>query len=197
MLAHAVRPFAAHPRVAVVVVVLPAPEAASPPSWLGDLAPGRLVVAAGGETRQASVASGLGALPAGPDIVLVHDAARPFPDRALIDRVIGVAELGAVGVPGLPVADTLKEIDAAGLVVRTVARERLVSVQTPQSFPRATLETAHQRSRAEPAATDDAALCERLGTAVRIVAGSPRNIKVTAPEDFTLAEALAALDGGA
>jgi 2-C-methyl-D-erythritol 4-phosphate cytidylyltransferase len=196
MLLLAVKPFLAHPRVGPVVVVIPREDAASPPAWLTAVAPGRLVVAAGGETRQESVASGLAALPQGPVIVLVHDAARPFTDRALIDRVIGVAELGAVGVPGLPVADTLKETDAAGLVIRTVARERLVAVQTPQSFPRATLETAHQRGRAEPA-TDDATLCERLGTAVRVVAGSPRNLKITTPEDFALAEALAAQGGAA
>lgn len=197
MLLRAVQPFLDHPRVGPVVVVLPREDAASPPAWLIAAAPERLHIAAGGETRQASVASGLAALPAGPAIVLVHDAARPFADRALLDRVIGVAELGAVGVPALPLADTLKETDAAGLVIRTVARERLVAVQTPQSFPRATLETAHQRGRAEPPATDDAALCERLGTAVRVVAGNPRNLKVTTNEDFALAEALAAQGGAA
>jgi len=197
MLAHALRPFLDHPRVGPVVVVLPVEDAAAPPAWLVGLAPGRVLVVAGGATRQESVAHGLRALPAGPVIVLVHDAARPFADRGLIDRVIAVAELGAVGVPGLPLADTVKETDAAGLVIRTVARERFVAVQTPQSFPRATLETAHQRARGEAPATDDAVLCERLGTAVRVVAGSPRNLKVTTAEDIALAEALAALDGGA
>jgi 2-C-methyl-D-erythritol 4-phosphate cytidylyltransferase len=195
MLARALRPFAAHPRVGPVVVVLPAEDAAAPPGWLVDAVPQRLVVVAGGATRQESVANGLRALPAGPSIVLVHDAARPFLDRALIDRVIAVAELGAVAVPGLPLAETVKETDAAGLVVRTVARERLVAVQTPQGFPRSTLETAHQRARGEPPATDDAALCARLGTAVRVVAGGPHNLKVTTAEDFALAEALAALGG--
>jgi 2-C-methyl-D-erythritol 4-phosphate cytidylyltransferase len=90
------------------------------------------------------------------------------------------------------VADTLKETDAAGVVVRTVPREHLVAVQTPQGFPRATLEAAHRRAEGEDAATDDAALCERLGTPVRVVAGSRRNIKVTTAEDFDLADALAA-----
>jgi 2-C-methyl-D-erythritol 4-phosphate cytidylyltransferase len=195
MLARALRPFAAHPRVGPVVVVLPPEDAASPPAWLAGTVPGRLRLAAGGPTRQESVANGLAVLPPGPSIVLVHDAARPFVDRALIDRVIAVAELGAVAVPALPLAETVKETDAAGLVIRTVARERFVAVQTPQGFPRGTLETAHQRARGEPLATDDAALCERLGAAVRIVPGSPRNLKVTTPEDFALAEALAALDG--
>jgi len=195
MLCRAIAPFAAHPRVGPIVVVLPPEHAAQPPAWVFDSAPGRVIVAAGGETRQESVASGLGALPAGPTQVLVHDAARPFVDAALIDRVLAVADLGAVAVPGLPLADTVKETDAAGLVARTVPRERMVVVQTPQGFPRSTLETAHQRSRGEALATDDAALCERLGTAVRVVAGSSRNIKVTTPEDFAVAEALAALAG--
>ena len=197
MLARAIRPFAAHPRVAVVVAVLPPGDAASPPAWLAEAGGPDLVVAAGGETRQESVASGLAVLPPDATIVLVHDAARPFVDRELVDRVIAVAELGAVAVPALPLAETVKETDAAGLVVRTVARERLVAVQTPQGFPRATLETAHQRFRGEAPATDDAALCERLGAPVRVVAGSAMNLKITRPEDFRLAEALAAIDGSA
>jgi 2-C-methyl-D-erythritol 4-phosphate cytidylyltransferase len=195
MLARALRPFVEHPRIGPVVVVLPPEDAGAPPRWLVEAVPGRLVIAAGGATRQESVANGLRALPPGPSLVLVHDAARPFADRALIDRVLAVAELGAVAVPGLPLAETVKETDAAGLVIRTVARERFVAVQTPQGFPRDTLETAHQRAHGEAPATDDAALCERLGTAVRVVAGSPRNLKVTTAEDFALAEAIVALDG--
>jgi 2-C-methyl-D-erythritol 4-phosphate cytidylyltransferase len=128
--------------------------------------------------------------------VLVHDAARPFVPREVIDRVLAVAARGAVAVPGVPLSDTVKETDTAGLVVRTVPRERLVAVQTPQAFPREMLETAHLRAKSDPAsaaaATDDATLCERLGHPVRIVAGSPWNIKITTPEDFALAEALAA-----
>lgn len=194
MLLRAVRPFASHPRVGAIVVVLPAADAARPPAWLQAHLSDRLRLAAGGETRQQSVASGLMALPAEPRVVLVHDAARPFVEPDLIDRVLAVADLGACAVPGLPLADTVKETDTTGLVARTVPRERLVSVQTPQAFPRATLETAHQRGRGEAACTDDAALCERLGYPVRVVAGSPRNIKVTTQEDFALAEALASAE---
>jgi 2-C-methyl-D-erythritol 4-phosphate cytidylyltransferase len=177
--------------------VLPPEDAAAPPAWLREILSDRLLVAAGGEERQQSVANGLERLPPGPSLVLVHDAARPFVEPELIDRVLAVAALGAAAVPGLPLADTVKETDAAGLVVRTVPRDRLVAVQTPQAFPRTMLETAHQRARAEPgaaAATDDAALCERLGHPVRVVAGSARNLKVTTADDFALAEALAAGD---
>jgi 2-C-methyl-D-erythritol 4-phosphate cytidylyltransferase len=191
MLLRAIRPFAAHPRVGPIVVVLPAEEAGRPPEWLQPHLSDRLAVVAGGESRQQSVANGLARLPPEAEVVLVHDAARPFCDASLIDRVIAVAELGACAIPGLPLADTVKETDTAGLVVRTVARERLVSVQTPQGFPRAMLENAHQRSKGGVPTTDDASLCERLGYPVRVVAGSALNFKITTGEDLLLAEALA------
>ena len=195
LLLRALRPFARHPRVGPIVMVLPAPEAAAQPEWLKPLLSDRLLITAGGAARQQSVANGLACLPPGPALVLVHDAARPFVEPELIDRVLAVAEQGAAAVPALPLADTVKETDTAGLVVRTVPRDRLVAVQTPQAFPRAMLETAHQRARAgadEAGATDDAALCERLGLPVRIVPGSARNIKLTTADDFALADALAA-----
>lgn len=196
LLLRSLRPFASHPRIGPIVVVLPAEDAARPPAWLAPLLSDRLTVVAGGEERQHSVANGLARLPESARIVLVHDAARPFVDAGIIDRVIAVAENGAAAVPGVPLADTVKETDTAGLVVRTVPRERLVAVQTPQAFPRAMLETAHQRARNEPGtvATDDAALCERVGGVVRVVAGSARNIKVTTAADFMVAEAFASED---
>jgi len=196
MLLRSVRAFARHPRVGPIVVVVPPELMSAPPDWLRGLRSDRLLLAAGGEERQESVANGLKALPGGPTLVLVHDAARPFVAAEVIDRVLAVAARGAAAVPGVPLADTVKETDAAGLVVRTVPRERLVAVQTPQAFPRAMLETAHQRAKGDGsvAATDDATLCERLGHPVRVVAGSPWNIKITTPEDFALAEALAAAE---
>jgi 2-C-methyl-D-erythritol 4-phosphate cytidylyltransferase len=194
LLLRCLRPFASHPRIGPIVVVLPPEDASRPPAWLAPLLSDRLTVVAGGAERQHSVANGLARLHESARIVLVHDAARPFVDAGMIDRVIAVAEHGAAAVPAIPLADTVKETDTAGLVVRTVPRERLVAVQTPQAFPRAMLETAHQRARNDPAAiaTDDAALCERIGAPVRVVAGSVRNIKVTTPEDFLVAEAFAA-----
>ena len=194
MLLRALRPFASHPRIGPIVVVLPPEDAAAPPEWLRPLLSERLTVVSGGEERQHSVANGLARIPSGISVVLVHDAARPFVDADLIDRVLSVAALGAAAIPAVPLPDTVKETDTAGLVVRTLARERLVAVQTPQAFPRPMLETAHQRARVDggAAATDDATLCERLGYPVRVVAGSLRNIKVTTADDFLIAEALAA-----
>lgn len=196
MLLRAIRPFASHPRVGPIVVVLPPADAAAPPDWLAPLLSGRLRVAAGGESRQESVANGLAALPRDVAIVLVHDAARPFVDKELVDRVIAVAELGVGAVPAVPLSDTVKETDTAGMVIRTVPRERLVAVQTPQAFPRDLLETAHQKARSDASlgATDDALLLERLGRPVRVVPGSARNIKVTTPADFAHAEALASAE---
>ena len=197
MLLRSIRPFAQHPKVGPIVVVLPPEDAANPPAWLKPLVSDRLLLVGGGETRQQSVSNGVDRLSVSPSVrlILVHDAARPFVDAELIDRVLQVAGLGVCAVPGVPLTDTVKDTDTAGLVVRTVPRERLVAVQTPQGFPREMLETAHQRARADASltATDDAALCERLGYPVRIVPGSGRNLKITTADDFVMANALAAL----
>jgi 2-C-methyl-D-erythritol 4-phosphate cytidylyltransferase len=124
-------------------------------------------------------------------IALVHDAARPLVDDALIERVVARARAGVSAVPALPVVDTIKEADAEGFVLRTVDRSRLWRAQTPQGFPRAVIERAHREARADNAsATDDAALCERIGVPVEIVPGSERAMKVTDESDFERIEAL-------
>jgi 2-C-methyl-D-erythritol 4-phosphate cytidylyltransferase len=193
ILLRSLRPFTAHPDVAHVVVVLPASDIAVPPAWLAPLAGAGLTLVAGGAERSDSVAAGLAALPGECTIVLVHDAARPLVDRQTIDGVIAAVREGVGAVPAIPVGDTLKEADEppSRRVLRTVPRDRLYRVQTPQGFPRALLEWAHGEATGEGlTATDDAALVERLGSEVRLVPGSPRNFKVTAPEDFELAEAI-------
>jgi 2-C-methyl-D-erythritol 4-phosphate cytidylyltransferase len=197
MVLRAVRPFAAHPEVAQVALVLPPADAEAPPAFLGGIAGAGLVVVAGGAERSDSVAAGLRAL--GPEctVVLVHDAARPFVGRAIIDAVIAHARAGEGAVAAVPVSDTLKQAAAedATRVARTVPREGLWRAQTPQGFPRAVLERAHAVDRGEAGATDDAALVERTGVPVRLVPDSPRNMKVTTSEDLALAELLAGLGG--
>ena len=193
MLLRSIRPFARHPSVAHVVVVLRASDAAAPPAWLLPHAGQMLSLVAGGAERSDSVAAGVAALPAACEFVLVHDAARPFIDAELIDRVINAARAGHAVVPALAVTDTIKEMDAAdpSRIVRTVPREQLRSVQTPQGFPRGVLEEAHAHARREGRkGTDDAALVEQAGGMVRVVNGDPRNMKVTTPEDLELAEYL-------
>jgi 2-C-methyl-D-erythritol 4-phosphate cytidylyltransferase len=198
MLLRAVRPFARHPSVAAIALVLPAADAASPPDWLAPHAGELLRFVAGGAERSDSVAAGLAALPEECAVVLVHDAARPFVDRDAIDRVVAAVREGAAALAAVPLEDTLKEAGAAdpSLVARTVPRARLWRAQTPQGFPRELLERAHREARSVGAvATDDAMLVERLGAPVRLVPGSARNIKVTTPDDFALAELLAAAEG--
>jgi 2-C-methyl-D-erythritol 4-phosphate cytidylyltransferase len=144
----------------------------------------------GGATRSASVRAGLAALPAATEIVVVHDAARPLADPAVFDRVIAAVRDGADGaVPGLPVADTVKRVDGAGLVEETVARDGLVTVQTPQAFRAAVLRAAHESG---PEGTDDAAVVERAGGRVVVVAGAVDNFKITEPPDLERAAAVLA-----
>jgi 2-C-methyl-D-erythritol 4-phosphate cytidylyltransferase len=188
----ALRHFTSHPDVAHVALVLPPEHIAQPPTFLAALA--GLSVIPGGIHRGESVRSGLAALPPECTIVLVHDGARPFVDRAVVDRVIGFARQGEGAVPAVALSDTLKEVarDDPTRVVRTQPRARLWRAQTPQGFPRAVLEEAHAyAARIGRRATDDAALVEAMGVTVRLVPDSSRNIKITAPEDLALAELLA------
>ena len=145
----------------------------------------------GGATRQASVHAGLAALAAqNPDIVLVHDAARPFASPALITRAIAAARQNAAAVPVLPVADTVKTVDAKGTVTGTLDRALLRIVQTPQAFSFAALLDAHRRAltAGRDDFTDDAALAEWAGMSVTTFEGEAGNVKLTTPDDFMRAE---------
>jgi len=148
---------------------------------------------AGGATRQASVRAGLEALVScTPDIVLVHDAARPFASASLITRAIEAAEKTGAALPALPVTDTVKRIDNAGTIEATLDRNSIRLVQTPQAFAFPVLFDAHRRALAQGRDdfTDDAALAEWAGIKVNVFAGDPGNIKFTTPEDFARAEAI-------
>jgi 2-C-methyl-D-erythritol 4-phosphate cytidylyltransferase len=194
MLLHSVHAFMARADVHTVVVVLPKTHAADPPPWLFQCDVDRLLVSTGGRERADSVANGLEDVPEECAVVLVHDAARPFVPDDVIERVVAAAREGSGALPALPVVDTLKEVDDGGRVVRTVDRARLWRAQTPQGFPRAMLDAAHARARRDGlTATDDAALCERLGYPVAIVLGDERAMKVTEAGDFARAEALSIL----
>ena len=193
-LLHSVQAFMARPDVAVVVVVLPKAYAADPPPWLFQCDVDRLLVSTGGSERHESVVNGLEDLPEEVVVAVVHDAARPLVTDATIDRVIDEARMGHGAVAALPVVDTLKEVDEHGHIVRTVDRTRLWRAQTPQAFPREMLEQAHVAARRDHVgATDDAALCERLGFEVVVVRGSERGMKITEEADFARADALSML----
>ena len=194
MLLHSVQTFQLRPDVAAVVVVLPRAYAGDPPPWLFQCDLDRLVVSVGGRERADSVYNGLEDLPPEVRVVLVHDAARPLVTGDTIDRVVAEARRGRGAVAALPVVDTLKEVDDAGRVVRTVDRAGLWRAQTPQGFPRDLLTAAHVTARrGGVAATDDAAVVERVGGTVVGVRGSERAMKVTEEADFARADALSML----
>jgi 2-C-methyl-D-erythritol 4-phosphate cytidylyltransferase len=190
VLLHSLQAFMARPDVVSVVCVLPREYAADPPPWIFQCDIDRLMIAPGGRTRTESVLSGLEDLPDAAEIVLIHDAARPLVTDETIDRVVAGVRDGHSTIAAVPVVDTLKEVDDNGAIVRTVERERLWRAQTPQGFSRATIEHAHREAKKQRlSATDDAALCERLGMPVKVVRGSERGMKITEEADFDRAEA--------
>jgi len=189
MLVYAVRALAAARLVDRVVVAAPYDEVSEVSALLAGNVPADVLVVAGGATRQESVALALAALDDEVDVVLVHDAARPLAPSELVDRVAAAVQEGAPAVvPGLPVTDTVKRVDASGVVTETLDRTALRTVQTPQGFRRQVLAQAHAADSEPGTATDDAALVERLGRPVRMVVGHEEAFKVTRPLDLVLAE---------
>ncbi len=187
-------------RVGDLIVVVPAEWIDEPPACLRHE---RIRLVPGGERRQDSVANGFAAVPEGTDIVLIHDAARPLVDSATIDAAIDAAAEAGAAIVALPARDTIKwssgdAIPGAGslagevehTVERTLPRERVYLAQTPQAFRREVLRAAVELGLSGVEATDEAALAERAGYAVRLVDGSVRNIKVTTADDLVIAEAL-------
>jgi 2-C-methyl-D-erythritol 4-phosphate cytidylyltransferase len=181
ILAATLRHFTGHPAVAGVVVAAPAAHVARTRALLR----GRrgVSVVTGGATRQESVWCALQAAPADAEVVVVHDAVRPFITRALIDAVIAAAAEGAA-ICALPIAETVKRV-RDDIVEATLDRAGLWAVQTPQAFRAALLREAHEKARRDGVlGTDDAMLVERLGQSVRVVPGLAGNVKITTPEDL-------------
>jgi 2-C-methyl-D-erythritol 4-phosphate cytidylyltransferase len=193
LLVHAVRSLAEARLVDVVVVAAPPDQVAQVRGILdAHRVPAEVTVVAGGETRQESVRLALQAVTA--EVVLVHDAARPLAPAELADDVARCVLDGADAVvPVLAIPDTVKEVDTGGQVVRTVDRDTLRLVQTPQGFKRSVLLAAHERAERDGGtATDDAGLVERAGGQVVVVPGSAEAFKVTRPMDLLVAETLLA-----
>jgi 2-C-methyl-D-erythritol 4-phosphate cytidylyltransferase len=148
----------------------------------------------GGDSRQESVAQALREVPDETEIVLVHDAVRPFVTREQIARVIEEARRCQAAILGIPAMDTVKEVKRASLpedvalITGTMPRERVVLAQTPQAFSTKLLKEAFAHAQADGVnASDEAGLVERLGRDVHVVLGSERNIKITKPSDMSLA----------
>ena len=186
LLEHAVERALGAPEVSHVVIVAPVSHLREAGALASRSArPADVDVVAGGAERTDSVAAGLRALRPDDGIVLVHDAARCLAPSSLFSRLVHEVRSGHPAVvPGLPVADTIKQVDAQGLVVATPDRAALRAVQTPQAFLREVLEHAHS-SGAQ--ATDDAALVEAAGGHVRVVDGDRLAFKVTTPDDLATA----------
>ncbi len=192
VLARTVEAFASHPRIDGIVVIAGPSEV----SRCRETSAGLdkvLAVVAGGQTRQESVAIGLFTLGGDPDdLILVHDAARPLVTAAVIDRCIAGAKEFGNAVAALPVTDTLKSADENFTVQRTVDRDGLWAMQTPQAFRLSALFGAYSAARSMGwTGTDEAALVEQFSEEpVHLVLGDPSNLKITSPEDLPLAEAI-------
>jgi 2-C-methyl-D-erythritol 4-phosphate cytidylyltransferase / 2-C-methyl-D-erythritol 2,4-cyclodiphosphate synthase len=181
--------FAGHPEIAFVQPVIHPDDRQLFAAAAGELSLAPPVL--GGATRQASVRAGLEALEAqAPAIVLIHDAARPFASSALLSRAIAAAGAAPAAIPGLPVVDTVKAVDADGRVSATLDRAGLRTVQTPQAFAFDRILDAHRRAQAAGREdfTDDAALAEWAGMAVMVFEGEAGNTKLTSADDFLKAE---------
>jgi 2-C-methyl-D-erythritol 4-phosphate cytidylyltransferase len=184
ILAMTLRRFAGHPAIAAVVVAAPAVHLARTRALVGGRRRPAVRVVEGGVTRQESVWCALQAAPAEIDVVVVHDAVRPFISRALLDAVVAAAAESGAAICALPIAETVKRV-RDGVVEATVERAGLWAVQTPQAFRAALLREAHEKARRDGViGTDDAMLVERLGHPVRVVPGLAGNVKITTPEDL-------------
>lgn len=192
LLARTLRPFEAHPDVAVIVVALPTEYAATPPDFLAGRVSQRLHLVAGGDTRAESVARAVSVLPGCLAVILVHDAARPFVARETIDAVISAARAGQGAVPAVPITDSLKQWSGSNVPVRSVERSHLWRAQTPQGFPADRFRQLCRGAQADAhAPTDDAALWEQAGEALVLVRDRTTNFKITTVDDLALAEAFA------
>ena len=153
----------------------------------------KMHVVVGGDHRQHSVANALAVVKADPDdVVLVHDAVRPFIDREITENVIACAAKQGAAIAGLPAVDTIKQVDRTAkgaIITSTIPRERVVLAQTPQGFKYHLIKKAFDEAAQDGfIGTDESSLLERLGQEVAVVMGSSRNIKITTPADLELAE---------
>jgi 2-C-methyl-D-erythritol 4-phosphate cytidylyltransferase len=195
LILHALLVFERSPAVAEIILVVPADERDRALSEVVNRYGLKKVhkVVAGGATRQESVYQGLKETDENTEIVVVHDAVRPFVTEDLVERSIETARQEGGSIVAVPMKDTPKQVGLDGKIQRTLDRAGLWLAQTPQTFRREILIEAYRKAEVDRLhATDDAALVERLGHPVAIVPGSWENIKITTPEDLVIAEAILA-----
>jgi 2-C-methyl-D-erythritol 4-phosphate cytidylyltransferase / 2-C-methyl-D-erythritol 2,4-cyclodiphosphate synthase len=194
LLERSVEPFARSRRIDTIVIALPAAVAAEPPPFLTTLGKPTTVVA-GGADRSASVTNAFARVDDDVEVVVIHDAARPFVTDDLINRTLDAATEHGAAIAAIPALDTVKQVDRTNrrIIVATLPRDTIFLAQTPQAFRRDVLATALSGA-ALGTATDEAMLAERAGFRVHVVEGDPRNVKVTTPDD--LAQVRRSLDEG-
>jgi 2-C-methyl-D-erythritol 4-phosphate cytidylyltransferase len=197
ILLHTLRRFAASPQVAEIYIALRENEIKGFRARLEKEGPDvlrkKVQLVVGGEHRQQSVAHALAAVVAAPDdVILVHDAVRPFVTEEMIQEVIEAVQKHGAAIAAMPAVDTVKQVERTSdgaLITATLPRERIVMAQTPQGFRFDVLKKAFDEAAADGfTGTDEASLVERSGHEVEVVMGSPRNIKITTPGDMELAE---------
>jgi 2-C-methyl-D-erythritol 4-phosphate cytidylyltransferase/2-C-methyl-D-erythritol 2,4-cyclodiphosphate synthase len=193
ILQRSVEAFTRCPAIDQVVVALPPELIANPPPYLLNNG-SRVTIVEGGDRRQDSVARAFARIDSRTNIVVIHDAARPLVTDDLIQRTIHAAAQYGAAIAALPARDTVKRADAEQMIAGTLARQEIFLAQTPQAFQTDVLRAALARATSETHATDEAMLAEQAGQRVRLVEGDPRNLKITTPDDFAMAESL--LGGG-
>ncbi|MDR1990076.1 MAG: 2-C-methyl-D-erythritol 4-phosphate cytidylyltransferase [Acidobacteriaceae bacterium] len=188
--------FLGHPLVDEIVVALPAEFVDNPPPYLIGTRK-RVRIVAGGARRQDSVARAFAAVDRAADIIVIHDAARPFASEALVERTIRAASESGAALAAMAARDTVKlaarkvNASAPSMVETTIPREDVYLAQTPQAFRHEVLREALALSERDVDATDEAMLAERAGYPVQLVEGESSNIKVTVPDDLPMADAIA------
>ncbi len=193
IVAHTLMAFDRHPDLERMVLVVPEDDLA----WCRTsiLAPLSLdhdvQLVAGGHRRQDSVRNGLAALGDADGTVMIHDGVRPFVRLSLMNALLAGSTISGGCIPGIPATDTVKQVDANGVIVRTLNRQQIRLAQTPQTFSLSLIRGAHQLADQRGfIATDDASIAEFAGEKVTMVPGDPDNIKITTPEDLAIAEAI-------
>ncbi len=195
LVVHSLRVLQSSPVVDAIVLAVPEADLAFCRSDIVDAHRFSKVVklVAGGVERQDSVRNALAVVDPRVEIVVVHDAVRPFLTETMVHEVVVAARANGAAIIALPMRDTVKQVGPDRMIERTVDRRPLWLAQTPQAFRREWLEEAHRKAQAEGLeATDDAYLIEQLGRPVAVVEGSGENIKVTRPEDMIIGEAILA-----
>ena len=193
LLVHALKIFESSSIISEVVLVVPEDDCAYCRDHIVPMYGLKKIsqVVGGGRRRQDSVLNGIQATNPTSDIVVVHDAARPFVTERMIADVVETAQKHGAAIVAIPVRDTVKRVNVDGFVKETLSREELWVAQTPQAFRRDILLRAHEQGATDGVdATDDAFLVERMGLSVSIIQGSPDNIKVTNPEDLQMGYAI-------